>query len=205
MNTDDPLNPHGDDTLRPGDFIYDAAMRGNDVYGERNDDGWNLQEIKDADQRRLDAIDREMGYDYANLQDYGKGERAAGFGPVIQPGEYATRKEWLLVAMFITVLLAIGLFVATMILWSPEAEAAPDAGTCELLSLDPTVENLTAIVLDMYLRQGFTAKEAGEAIATDVALGCSEYVPILREFVYLYAPEAVPGSSHPVTPNIYLR
>jgi len=162
---------------------------------EMAEDLWGQGDVSDsAEQRRLDAIDAEFG-----LLD--KLER--NIKP--EPGEYATRKEWLLVGLFITVLLAIGLFVATMILWSPEAEAAPDAGTCELLSLDPTVENLTAIVLDMYLRQGFTAKEAGEAIATDVALGCSEYVPILREFVYLYAPEAVPGSSHPVTPNIYLR
>ncbi|WIF20578.1 hypothetical protein SEA_JFLIX2_88 [Rhodococcus phage Jflix2] len=41
----DPLDPHGDGTLRPGDPIFDAAMRGNGVHGVRRDDGsWELEE-----------------------------------------------------------------------------------------------------------------------------------------------------------------
>ena len=44
----DPLNPHGDGTLCPGDPIFDAAMRGEAVYGVRNaDDSWDLTHYPD--------------------------------------------------------------------------------------------------------------------------------------------------------------
>lgn len=42
----DPLNPHGDGTLRPGDPIFEAAMRGNSVVGTLNEDGtWDYKEF----------------------------------------------------------------------------------------------------------------------------------------------------------------
>lgn len=40
----DPLNPHGDGTLRPGDPVYDATMRGNAVSGEFGPEGWKFEE-----------------------------------------------------------------------------------------------------------------------------------------------------------------
>lgn len=44
----DPLDPHGDGTLRPGDPIYDAAMSGKTVFGNFGPEGWVLEE-KDED------------------------------------------------------------------------------------------------------------------------------------------------------------
>lgn len=42
-----PLDPHGDGTLRPGDPIFDAAMRGYGVVGVVNPDGtWELEEFE---------------------------------------------------------------------------------------------------------------------------------------------------------------
>lgn len=35
----DPLDPHGDGTLRPGDDLFDAMMRGEAVMGTRRPDG----------------------------------------------------------------------------------------------------------------------------------------------------------------------
>lgn len=44
----DPLDPHGDGTLRPGDPVFDAVMRGNAVIGNRSDDGtWDYKEVPD--------------------------------------------------------------------------------------------------------------------------------------------------------------
>lgn len=38
----DPLDPHGDGTLREGDAVFDAVMKGQVVSGTRNSDGWTL-------------------------------------------------------------------------------------------------------------------------------------------------------------------
>lgn len=47
----DPLDPHGDGTLRPGDPIFDAMMRGKAMVGRRNDDGtWDMKEVGDGTQ-----------------------------------------------------------------------------------------------------------------------------------------------------------
>jgi hypothetical protein len=40
----DPLDPHGDGTLRLGDPVFDAAMRGHAMYGTFGPDGWKLEE-----------------------------------------------------------------------------------------------------------------------------------------------------------------
>jgi hypothetical protein len=40
----DPLNPHGDGTLREGDTIFDAMMRGNVMIGNFGSDGWVFEE-----------------------------------------------------------------------------------------------------------------------------------------------------------------
>ncbi len=40
----DPLDPHGDGTLRAGDPIFDAMMRGNAVHGTFGDEGWKFNE-----------------------------------------------------------------------------------------------------------------------------------------------------------------
>lgn len=39
----DPLDPHGDGTLRPGDPVFDAMMRGEVAFGNFDDEtGWNF-------------------------------------------------------------------------------------------------------------------------------------------------------------------
>ncbi len=43
----DPLDPHGDGTLRRGDPIFDAVMRGNAVYGNFGPQGWTFNEFGD--------------------------------------------------------------------------------------------------------------------------------------------------------------
>lgn len=40
----DPLDPHGDGTLRPGDQVYDAMMRGNTIMGRFGPNGWEFEE-----------------------------------------------------------------------------------------------------------------------------------------------------------------
>lgn len=46
---DDPLDPRGDGTLRPGGPIFDAMMRGEAVYGNRQDDGsWRMEHTPDS-------------------------------------------------------------------------------------------------------------------------------------------------------------
>lgn len=40
----DPLDPHGDGTLRKGDPIFDAMMKGNAVLGNFGPEGWEFKE-----------------------------------------------------------------------------------------------------------------------------------------------------------------
>lgn len=43
--SDNPLDPHGDGTLRPGDPIFEAAMRGESTFGVRRPDGkWDVSQ-----------------------------------------------------------------------------------------------------------------------------------------------------------------
>lgn len=42
----DPLDPHGDGTLRPGDPVFEAAMRGETMIGNRGPDGWTFKEVQ---------------------------------------------------------------------------------------------------------------------------------------------------------------
>lgn len=47
----DPLDPHGDGTLRPGDPLFDSLFDGGGaMLAERRDDGqWNVQRFGDND------------------------------------------------------------------------------------------------------------------------------------------------------------
>lgn len=47
---EDPLDPHGDGTLRPGDPIFDATMRGEVVYGTRGPGGWTMEHLPEPDE-----------------------------------------------------------------------------------------------------------------------------------------------------------
>ncbi len=44
----DPLNPHGDGTLRAGDPLFDAIMRGNVLRGTFGAQGWKFEETGEA-------------------------------------------------------------------------------------------------------------------------------------------------------------
>jgi hypothetical protein len=44
----DPLDPHGDGTLREGDPVFDAMMRGNAVHGNFGPGGWKFDEYPDG-------------------------------------------------------------------------------------------------------------------------------------------------------------
>lgn len=42
----DPLDPHGDGTIRPGDPMFDLMMKGTFVYGNRRPDGkWDVESL----------------------------------------------------------------------------------------------------------------------------------------------------------------
>lgn len=59
----DPLDPHGDGTLRPGDPVFDALMRGEAVVGNYDEEkGWEIEthRVKDPDPSRS-PIERNGG------------------------------------------------------------------------------------------------------------------------------------------------
>jgi len=144
--------------------LWDATTPyGREIEAEREADA--------AEQRRLDTIDAEFG-----LLD--KLDR--GIKP--EPGEYATRKEWLLVGLFITVMLAIVLFVAAMIFWMPSANAEPSRNsTCSALDHNPTVGGIAVVVWDNY-DAGISPEESADVIFFDVSKGCPEYMHVIRDF-----------------------
>lgn len=53
----DPLDPHGDGTLRPGDFLFDAMMSGQAVSGTRTPDGWDMKTHEVSTNERDKTVD----------------------------------------------------------------------------------------------------------------------------------------------------
>lgn len=119
-------------------------------------------------------------------QDYSRGEREAGYGPPIQPGEYATRKEWTLLAVFVTILLLIVMFVAVLLVFSPRAQAFEN-NICNQIELNPTVQNISDMITDRFLA-GYDSETIAKDLGRSVIKDCPEYKPLLQEFVEGYSP-----------------
>jgi hypothetical protein len=77
------------------------------------------------------------------------------------------------------------------LLLAPPAHAQPfipDSAVCETLSSYPSLAGLKG-VLQGVMDQGYTAFESGRIVASAVYDSCPTFVPLLDQFVAIYAPK----------------
>jgi hypothetical protein len=64
---------------------------------------------------------------------------------------------------------------------------------CQSLKDDPTVSQLISVLYAVAAADNLSAADTGTVVTMAVADGCPQYIPVLRRFVQIYAPDTATG------------